>query len=111
MFICEIEKPISPSHLSFAHPPGVSPHILAIPSLFLTAHQDTATFPVDRLSKLFANLTRVRLIWGKHGLYWVVRNLRPFPSSKKCAHKNKLREESIACRHYIKFSEWLMAMQ
>jgi hypothetical protein len=56
-------------------------------------------------------MTRARLIWGKHGLYWVVGNLRPFPSGKKCPHKNKLREESMACRHYIKFSEYLMLMQ
>jgi hypothetical protein len=56
-------------------------------------------------------MTRARLILGKHGLYWVVRNLRPFPSGKKCPHKNKLREESMACRHYIKFSEYLMLMQ
>jgi hypothetical protein len=97
MFICEIEKPISPLHLSFTHRLNVSPHILAIPSLFLTAPYSAATFHVDRLSKLFANLTRALLIWGKHGLYWVVRNLRPFPSSKKCAHKNKLREEPAAC--------------
>jgi hypothetical protein len=42
-----------------------------------------------------------RIVWG----------LQPVPSGKKCAHKTKLRGESIAGRYYIKFSEWLIAVQ
>jgi hypothetical protein len=110
IFTGEIKNQISLTELSFAHPPRGSPHILAIPSLFLTVPGEAGhrTLPAGRSRRPTAGAWR---LLEKPELYQVAGNSRPFSTGKKCAHKNKLREEAVPGRPYIKFGESFMAMQ
>jgi hypothetical protein len=104
IFTGEIKNQISLTELSFAHPPDGSPHILAIPSLFLTVPSDVAPCPSTAGWSRRSAADALRLL-GKPELYQIAGNPRLFSTGKKCAHKNKLREEPVTRRPYINFVE------